>query len=193
MSNNLHSEGHFASGVPFGAGNGQVDFYDINGTLQSTNMGSEDFLSWGSIPYTMTNRDASGNKVFLTDNTGGNPFSNLMSCIPGWTNALQSQGPNLYCTNLAYIGNNCINTSNCNLSVLPGIENYFSNYEVRPNLATTGLTFPTNDQLVVTISQTNLHYNTVQLPGMGVRWRIYMEVQVLQNKRILQDNKCLWL
>jgi hypothetical protein len=124
------------------------NFIDISGNTQSTYVGTEEFLGWGSIPYIQTNRDASGNKVYDTTVTVSSP-----ACPSG-----------AYCDNMTLAGNPTTGAGYHYMD-LPGVENYFTKYTLRPNIATTGLTFPMNDQLVITVSQINQSYNYGSPPG----------------------------
>lgn len=124
---------------------GSVDFYpsDGGGTANTT-FALEEWLSWGAIPYAMTNLKPDGSKDFVA------PGTNVFPPGAGW----------IYIVNLPG-GNPDF------ISVLPGADQYFTKYTARPNTINTGFTYPINDQLVITFSDDNAGYVTYN-NGYGV-------------------------
>jgi len=129
---------------------GTIEFTKEGGTNESTTFGFEHWLSWGSIPYTATNLKPDGTKDLQL------PTVPIQSC-PGL----------IYCSNPGYPGNVAWN--------IPGADQYFSKYTVRPDMQLTGLTYPTNDQLVITISEANQGYDTLNGIHNGVPSDLYIE------------------
>ena len=121
--------------------NHMITFTANDGTPVSILSGSmvENWLAWGSIPYWGVNTDTNGNKDFVS---GGPTIQNTSCPSWGWCGTLG--GPNPLFT-----------PSQQNI-----LDQYFTKYTIRKNIATTGFTYPTNDQLVITISEINAFYLT---------------------------------
>ena len=119
-----------------------IDFYANDGSYVSTSHHVEQWLSWAAIPMTCTNLKPDGTKDFVVPQMGD------ITC----TNDGQGWGGWYYCSNPGLNGGNPLWT-------MPGADQYFTKYTVRPNLLSTGFTYPTNDQLVITISEMNMGYN----------------------------------